>query len=104
LQAETWFTFEPVYINNTQYVDYQCIEMESKTIMGRSQNSFIKKQKENKRELKKKEKEAKKKERQENSLKGGDLDDMLAYVDEFGNITSEAPGTKQNEDDKELQP
>jgi len=59
--------------------------------MARSQNSFIKKQKEKKRELKKKEKEARKKERQENNAKGGDLEDMMAYVDEFGNISSEPP-------------
>ncbi len=68
--------------------------------MARSQNSFIKKQKEEKRRKKKKEKELRKKERQENSDKGGSLNDMLAYVDENGNITSEPPeetGKKKNE-------
>ncbi|MFY0598639.1 MAG: cold-shock protein [Cyclobacteriaceae bacterium] len=59
--------------------------------MGRSQNSFIKKQKEKKRLQKKKEKEEKKKERQENNLKGGDLSDMIAYIDADGNIVSEKP-------------
>lgn len=59
--------------------------------MGRSQNSFIKRQKEKKRQLKKKQKEERRKERQENNAKGGDLADMMAYVDEFGNITSEPP-------------
>lgn len=59
--------------------------------MARSQNSFIKKQREKKKLMKRKLKEEKKKERQENSAKGGDLADMMAYVDEFGNITSESP-------------
>ena len=59
--------------------------------MGSTQNRFIKQQKEKKKQQKKKEKEERKKERQENNLKGGDLSDMMAYVDEFGNITSEPP-------------
>lgn len=59
--------------------------------MSRSQNSFIKNQKEKKRQQKKKEKEEKKKERQENNAKGGDLSDMLAYVDEYGNIVETSP-------------
>ena len=67
--------------------------------MARSQNSFIKKQKEKQRQMKKKEKEERKKERQENNAKGGDLSDMMAYVDEFGNITSEPPGSNKMEKD-----
>jgi S-adenosylmethionine hydrolase len=59
--------------------------------MGRSQNSFIKNQKVKKKLQKKKEKEEKKQERKENNLKGGELDDMIAYVDEFGNIVDEKP-------------
>ena len=59
--------------------------------MAKSQNSFIKKQKERKKQKKKKEKEERKKERQENKQKGGDLSGMLAYVDEFGNISSTPP-------------
>jgi len=58
--------------------------------MARSQNSFIKKQKEKKKLKKKEDKLQRKKERQENS-KGGNLEDMIAYVDEFGNITSTPP-------------
>ncbi|MBU2913152.1 MULTISPECIES: cold-shock protein [Reichenbachiella] len=58
--------------------------------MSRSQNSFIKFQKEKKKRIKKKEKEERKLERKENS-KGGNLDEMLAYVDEFGNILEEPP-------------
>ncbi len=71
--------------------------------MGRSQNSFIKSQKEKKRLQKRKEKEEKKKERQENNLKGGDLSDMMAYVDEFGNILEHPPGEEppKKEEDEE---
>lgn len=62
--------------------------------MGRSQNSFIKNQKEKKRQMKKKAKEERKKERQENNNKGADLSEMMAYIDEFGNISSEPPGSE----------
>lgn len=58
--------------------------------MARSQNSFLKKQLEQNRAKKKKEKAQRKQERQEHST-GGKLEDMLAYVDEFGNITSTPP-------------
>ena len=65
--------------------------------MARSNNSFIKKQKEDRRRKKKREKEVRKQERQANSS-GGDLDNMLAYVDEFGNITEE-PTDLRTEDE-----
>ena len=68
--------------------------------MGRSQNSFIKKQKEKKKAQKKKEKLEKKLERQENNDKGGTLDDMIAYVDEFGNIVDEKPEEPVKKDAK----
>jgi len=70
--------------------------------MGSTQNRFIKQQKEKKKQQKKKEKEERKKERQENNAKGGDLSDMMAYVDELGNIVSEPPApeppTKKKEE------
>lgn len=59
--------------------------------MSKSQNSFIKRQKEKKRQMKKKEKFERKMERKENNDKGGTLEDMIAYVDEFGNIVDEPP-------------
>jgi S-adenosylmethionine hydrolase len=62
--------------------------------LAKSQNSFIKKQLEQKRLKKRKEKEERKQERHENSA-GGSLDAMLAYVDEFGNITSTPPAEKK---------
>lgn len=58
--------------------------------MGRSHESFSKKEVRNKREKKRKEKEKKKLARKEGE-KSGSLDDMIAYVDEHGNITDEPP-------------
>jgi S-adenosylmethionine hydrolase len=58
--------------------------------MARSQNSFMKKQREKQKQKKKEEKLQRKHERQENAT-GGSLEEMIAYVDEFGNITSTPP-------------
>lgn len=58
--------------------------------MGRSQETFNKKEVRNKKEKKRKDKEAKKLAKK-NTESSGDLDDMLAYVDEFGNITDTPP-------------
>lgn len=59
--------------------------------MGRSSETFNKKEKEKKRLKKQKDKEQKKEERKANSSKGKGLEDMLAYVDEFGNLSSTPP-------------
>ncbi len=59
--------------------------------MGRSQETYNKKEKEKKRLKKKKEKIQKKEDRKAGSEKGKSLEDMLAYVDEDGNITSTPP-------------
>ena len=59
--------------------------------MGRSQETSNKKEKEKKKLKKKQEKELKKKERKANSEKGKSFEDMLAYVDEYGNLTSTPP-------------
>ena len=68
--------------------------------MGRSQDTFNKKEVRNKKEKKRKEKEKKRLARKDQEKKGG-LDDMIAYVDENGNITSEAPDpTKKKEEIK----
>ncbi len=58
--------------------------------MAGPNNSYIKKQKTEKRLKKRKEKEQKKQNRKDNSP-GGGLENMIAYVDKFGNITSEPP-------------
>jgi cold shock CspA family protein len=59
--------------------------------MGKSQATFGKKENEKKRLKKRNEKAEKKEERQANAKKGQALDEMLAYVDENGNISSTPP-------------
>lgn len=58
--------------------------------MGRSQETFNKKEVRNKKEKKRKEKEAKRLARKEQE-KSGKLDDMIAYVDENGMIVDTPP-------------
>lgn len=58
--------------------------------MARSQETFSKKEKEKKRQKKRQDKLLKKQERRENA-EGGGLENMMAYVDEFGNITDTPP-------------
>lgn len=53
--------------------------------------SFSKKEKEKKKQQKKKEKEEKKAERKANAKAGQSLEDMMAYVDENGNISATPP-------------
>ena len=59
--------------------------------MGRSQETFGKKDKEKKRLKKREEKQRKKEERKANSKKGEGLESMLAYVDENGQLTDTPP-------------
>lgn len=58
--------------------------------MAKSQATFSKKENEKKRLKKRQEKQEKREERQANK-KELSLEDMLAYVDEYGNITSTPP-------------
>lgn len=58
--------------------------------MGRSQESFNKKEVRKNKEKKRKEKEKKRQARKDDS-KGNSLDDMIAYVDEKGNIVDTPP-------------
>jgi cold shock CspA family protein len=58
--------------------------------MGKSQETFSKKEREKKRLRKRQEKQEKKEARREDSP-GGNLDDMIAYVDEFGNLSDTPP-------------
>jgi len=62
--------------------------------MGRSQETFSKKEKEKKKLKKRQDKEQKKEERSVTSNKGKGIDEMLAYVDDNGNITSTPPDPK----------
>ena len=58
--------------------------------MGKSQETFNKKEKEKKRLKKRQDKLLKKEERKASSV-GGDLDSMMAYVDENGMLTDTPP-------------
>lgn len=66
--------------------------------MARSQNSFNKKEREKKKAQKRKLK-AERREERKNQEKTGELDDMIAYVDEYGNIVDAPPdeNAKENE-------
>lgn len=59
--------------------------------MAKSQQSWNKQEKEKSRQKKKKDKEAKKQERQASARDGSNMDEMIAYVDEYGRITSTPP-------------
>lgn len=57
--------------------------------------TFSKKEKEKARQKKRKDKEEKKEDRKANAVKGQRLDEMLAYVDENGNISSTPPDPRK---------
>src|SRR5579863_7474048 len=59
--------------------------------MAKSSETFNKKEKEKKRLKKQQEKKEKAEMRKSNSDKGKGLEDMMAYVDEHGNITDKPP-------------
>lgn len=61
--------------------------------------TFNKKEREKKREQKRKEKLSKKENRKENSV-GGDLESMMAYVDENGMISDTPPDPKDRKEVK----
>jgi cold shock CspA family protein len=69
--------------------------------MSRGQGTFGKRENEKKRLSKRKQKEERKEERQSNAKKGQNLEDMLAYVDEDGNIVSTPPDPQKR---KEIDP
>ncbi|MFN8438311.1 MAG: cold shock domain-containing protein [Cytophagales bacterium] len=57
-------------------------------------DTFSKKEREKKKEKKKQDKLHKREERKTNNDKGKSLDDMMAYLDEDGNITSVPPSAQ----------
>lgn len=69
--------------------------------MAKSQASFSKKEKEKQKQQKKKEKEQRKEARKANSLEGKSFEDMIAYVDENGNISSTPPDITKKKTIKE---
>lgn len=58
--------------------------------MARSQETFSKKEREKKRQKRKQDKLKKREEKRENTEKTS-LEDMIVYVDQFGNLTDVAP-------------
>lgn len=58
--------------------------------MAKSQETFSKKEKEKKRQKKKEEKQRRKEERKANKV-AGNLENMMAYIDENGNIVDTPP-------------
>jgi cold shock CspA family protein len=71
--------------------------------MGRAQETFKKKDLQNRKDKKKKEKEQKRLERKANTRDGNNLDDMIAYVDENGQITSTPPDLTKKKTDVKLE-
>jgi cold shock CspA family protein len=63
--------------------------------MGKSQETFSKKEKEKKRLKQRQDKEEKMEERKANAKKGKSLEDMMAYIDENGNLSSTPPDPKK---------
>jgi cold shock CspA family protein len=62
-----------------------------KQSMAKSKETFNKREKEKKRLKQKQEKREKMEERKANAGRGKSLDEMMAYIDEHGNITSTPP-------------
>lgn len=63
--------------------------------MAKSQETFGKKEKQNKKLKHRQEKQEKMEERRANAKKGKSLDEMMAYVDENGNISATPPDPKK---------
>jgi cold shock CspA family protein len=59
--------------------------------MARSSQSFNKREKEKQKAKERQEKRERAEERKANAKKGASLDDMLAYIDENGNLSSTPP-------------
>ena len=65
--------------------------------MGKSKETWNKKETEKKKQKKKKDKEQKKQDRKAQSQEETSFDDMIAYVDEYGNITDTPPDPTKKE-------
>ncbi|MBD2753708.1 cold-shock protein [Spirosoma validum] len=63
--------------------------------MGASNETFSKREKEKAKQKKKQDKQEKKDDRKANLTRGQSLDQMLAYVDENGNISSRPPDPRK---------
>lgn len=63
--------------------------------MGKSQETFTKREREKKQAKKAQEKREKMHERKQNKKEGKSMDDMMAYLDENGNISSTPPDPRK---------
>lgn len=63
--------------------------------MGKSQETFAKKEKEKKKLKQRQDKQEKMEERKANGKKGKSLEEMMAYIDENGNISSTPPDPRK---------
>jgi cold shock CspA family protein len=63
--------------------------------MAKSKETFNKKEKEKKKLKKRQDKQEKKEERQSAARNGNNLEEMMAYIDENGNISSTPPDPKR---------
>jgi cold shock CspA family protein len=63
--------------------------------MGKSQETFAKKEKEKKKLKQRQDKEEKMDERKANTKKGKSLEEMMAYIDENGNISATPPDPRK---------
>jgi len=59
--------------------------------MAKSRETYSKKENQKKKLKKRQDKAERKEERKESSVKGQSLEEMTAYVDEFGNLSSQPP-------------
>src|ERR1700712_1570021 len=63
--------------------------------MSKSQETWNKKEREKKKQKSRQDKEEKKQERKDNAKEGKSFDDMLAYIDENGNISATPPDPRK---------
>ena len=63
--------------------------------MAKSQETWNKKDREKKKQISKKDKAERKLERKENAKDGKSFDDMIAYLDENGNLSSTPPDPRK---------
>lgn len=63
--------------------------------MGKSQETWNKKEREKKKQKKRQDKEERKQERKDNAKEGKTLDEMMAYLDENGNLSSTPPDPRK---------
>lgn len=63
--------------------------------MAKSQETYSKKENEKKRKKRMQDKEEKREERKANATKGKSLEDMMAYIDEDGNLSSTPPDPRK---------